>query len=143
MSTSATNNTTSTSGTTQTGQTGQTTPTNPNATLGKDDFLKLLVTQLQHQDPMSPMDDKDFMGQMAQFSSLEQMTNMATDLNQLEYSNQLSQSVSLIGHTVTYTKDDGTMASGVASAVSTDDANQITIKVGDTSVVPADVRGVS
>ena len=43
--------------------------TNPNAILGKDDFLKLLVTQLQHQDPMNPMDDKDFMGQMAQFSS--------------------------------------------------------------------------
>ncbi|HEY1366258.1 MAG TPA: flagellar hook assembly protein FlgD [Gaiellaceae bacterium] len=132
-------NTTST-GTTQSGQAAA---TNPNATLGKDDFLKLLVTQLQHQDPMSPMDDKDFMGQMAQFSSLEQMTNMATNLSELEYSNQLSQSVSLIGHTVTYVQQDGTMASGVASAVSTDDANQITIKIGDAQVVPADVRGVS
>jgi flagellar basal-body rod modification protein FlgD len=132
-------NTTST-GTTQSGQAAA---TNPNATLGKDDFLKLLVTQLQHQDPMSPMDDKDFMGQMAQFSSLEQMTNMATNLSELEYSNQLSQSVSLIGHTVTYVQQDGTMASGVASAVSTDDANQITIKIGDAQVMPADVRGVS
>ncbi len=44
--------------------------------LGKDDFLKILMTQLQNQDPANPMQDKDFVAQMATFSSLEQMTNM-------------------------------------------------------------------
>ncbi|KAA0547934.1 flagellar hook assembly protein FlgD [Bacillus sp. BGMRC 2118] len=44
--------------------------------LGKDDFLKILMTQLQNQDPMNPMQDKDFIAQMATFTSLEQMTNM-------------------------------------------------------------------
>jgi flagellar basal-body rod modification protein FlgD len=46
-------------------------------TLGKDDFLQLLVTKMQHQDPLKPMDDEDFIAQLAQFSSLEQMNNIA------------------------------------------------------------------
>lgn len=44
--------------------------------LGKDAFLQLLITQLQHQDPLEPMDDQDFIAQIAQFSSLEQMQNL-------------------------------------------------------------------
>lgn len=74
----------------------------PSQNLGKDDFIKILITQLTHQDPTAPMEDKEFIAQMAQFSSLEQMTNMAQDFNRLanllsggEASGSLGKSVEL------------------------------------------------
>ena len=53
------------------------TPVNPKGQLGKDEFLKMLVAQLRHQDPLSPMNADDMAAQLAQFSSLEQLTNIS------------------------------------------------------------------
>lgn len=61
--------------------------------LGKDDFIKLLITQLRHQDPMNPVDDKEFIGQMAQFSALEQMQNVSAGINSVRGSTLLGKEV--------------------------------------------------
>lgn len=81
-------------------------------TMGKDEFLRLFVTRLQNQDPLSPMQDEDFIAQMAQFSSLEQLYNMNQNLQSaLTTNGQLSQSISntmstaLIGRTVCVSTD--------------------------------------
>src|SRR5699024_496451 len=73
--------------------------------LGKDDFLKILIAQLQNQDTSNPMDDREFIEQMAQFSSIEQMKNMNTAIQQivnLQSSQSLVQHSELIGKKVTW-----------------------------------------
>ena len=71
-----------------------------NQQLGKDDFLKLLITQLTNQDPTSPMENTEFIGQMAQFSSLEQMTNMNQSFTKMAEMINASQAANTIGKTV-------------------------------------------
>ncbi len=77
-----------------------TTVENNNNNLGKDAFLELLVTQLKYQDPLSPMGNEEFIAQMAQFSSLEQMQNMNTNMEQSLRMDTLSQGAALVGRTI-------------------------------------------
>lgn len=94
--------------------------------LDKDDFLKLLIAQLTHQDPTKPMEDREFIAQMAQFSSLEQMTNMNQEFSKMAGVMAKSQAVSLLGKTVTVTNGAENI-SGVVEEVSGNQFPQVRI----------------
>lgn len=68
--------------------------------LGKDQFLSILITQLRYQDPMQPMQDKEFIAQMAQFTSLEQLMNISSQITDMRQS--LGTASSLIGKKVSW-----------------------------------------
>ncbi|MCR9144484.1 MAG: hypothetical protein NXI24_19760 [bacterium] len=104
--------------------------------LGKDDFLQLLITQLSYQDPTAPMKDQQFIAQMAQFSSLEQMQNMASAVSKMAD----RQGQALIGKFIVG-KDfvSGEQISGVAGAFFFDDAGDSFLKVGGRVVSVNDV----
>jgi flagellar basal-body rod modification protein FlgD len=99
--------------------------TAPASTLDKDAFLKLLVTQMQNQDPLSPADSTQYVSQLAQFSSLEQMQNlnqnivgMATLQQNNALLSQLTESSALIGKTVQWTDaTSGATSTGQVTAV--------------------------
>ena len=107
-----------TDGVTSTGGTDTLTSTNtatrtPSSSLGKDDFLKLLVGQMKNMDPLGEgKDPSDSMAQMTQYSMLEQMQN-------INAATQRSSTIGLIGHTVSYTQADGTTVEGTVDQVTT------------------------
>jgi flagellar basal-body rod modification protein FlgD len=102
----------STTSTTQTPAVAGATGAKSSSALGKDDFLKLLAAQMKYQNPMDPMDNTQFVAQMANFSTLEQITNLAS-------ATSTQNSISMIGRTVSYTGSDSQVHTGVVQSVET------------------------
>jgi flagellar basal-body rod modification protein FlgD len=100
MSTNSVNGTTST-GSTQNTSSSSSTKTS-NSSISKDEFLQILASQLSNQDPMNPTSDTEFIGQMAQFSSLEQMQNLNSTFTNTQAYNMVGKDV-----TATVTASDG------------------------------------
>ncbi len=104
--------------TTQTTSTNSTSSvtTATNDALGKDAFLKLLVAELSNQDPLNPMEDREFISQMATFSSLEQMQNMNNTLTSMSDANKFN-AVQYIGKAIAFTAGDGEEATQKVAVV--------------------------
>ena len=109
------------------------------SSLGMDAFLQLLVTQLQYQDPLSPMDDKEFVAELAQFSSLEQLTEINTGIDKLSTQGKEQQmlgAVNFIGKTIEATGSAVSLADSKASSVTftlPEDATTCMVNVLDSS----------
>lgn len=99
--------------------------------LGKDDFLKILITQLSQQDPTSPMKDQEFIAQMAQFSSLEQMKNISSGISRME----AKQAYSVVGKIISgpdlVTGED---VVGIAGAIFFDSEGKTFVRVNGRTV---------
>lgn len=143
MATSSVTSTTTTTTSTPATGTGTTKSAVNQKGLGKDDFLKLFVAQLQHQDPMNPMADMDFMGQMASFTTLEQISKMAAANETLATQQSMSSAVALIGRTVTYAGPDEQPVTGKVEGVAVKDGKTVLTVSGVEGIAPSTITQVA
>lgn len=120
-----------------------------NKALGKDDFLKLLVTELRNQNPLQPTDNKDFIAEMAQFSSLEQMKNVSSAIEELNvnltfltHQSLLTQGAALIGKQVSGLGENGDIVQGIVDSVKMQNSS-ILLQVGDNTLDLINVTDIS
>lgn len=118
------------------------------AAIGQDQFLQLLVAQLQNQDPLDPVSDREFIAQLATFSQLQQTTNVNTNLGALNASfaqmlalQQLTQGADLVGKTVDFARADGTTGSGRVESLNVENGNYL-LKIGNDTIDLGQVRTV-
>lgn len=103
-------------------------------------FMKLLGTQMRNQNPLEPVKDMEFIGQMAQFSTLEQTTKMSRGMESLNMTSQLAQRAALIGKQVTYAQADGTTAAGIVERLVIDNVNrEMRMVVGGQEIDPTTI----
>ena len=104
--------------------------------MGMEDFLKILLTQLTFQDPLKPMDNQEFMAQMAQFTSLEQTQQLNEKMSALITNQAALQSVGLIGRTVDITTGTGALVSGSVTSLSlAGEAPELTVTAASGAVM--------
>lgn len=110
--------------------------------LGKDSFLKLLVTELRHQDPTRPMEDREFVAQMAQFSTLEQMTNLNNEVKNILGSSRSAEAYGILGKDVdSFDPVTKKQVSGMVSSVFYK-GDELMLKVGNDEVSMKNIHSV-
>ena len=109
---------------------------------GKQDFLKLLVTEMTNQDPLSPMSNQDFIAQLAQMQTLEEMIGMGKSNSQMLHQQEIASASSLIGKTVEAQDEFGGKLSGTVERV-TITANEVKLIVDGVTVALGSVTEIN
>jgi flagellar basal-body rod modification protein FlgD len=124
----------------------KTAPLGSTGQLGKQDFLKLLMAQMQNQDPMKPMDDSAMIAQMAQFAALEETQSLKAVIQQSSNNQTVSQAANLIGKYIRADQSDSTSITGAVTGVrfeKTDGAVTPVVQVGGKDVVYSTINQIS
>ena len=114
----------------------------PTQTVSPDQFLKLLITQLANQDPLNPMDQQQFIGELAQMQSVSEMRQMNTALTAEGQTQQRAAALGMLGRTVQWQDAQGLSQSGKVDAVIVVGDSQVAVKVGKAEVNVGDVQQV-
>ena len=110
--------------------------------LGKDEFLTLLVTQMQNQDPLNPMDNTEMIAQLAQFSSLEQMQNLNESFTNYRQDNSIALSYMLTGATVQLELQNGAVVEGTVEKVFWEN-DEMSVQIGGVAYASTDIYSIS
>ena len=111
--------------------------------MDKDDFLKLLVVQMKHQDPLEPMKNTEAIAQMAQFSALEQMVKVGESMTLMAKGNERMETQNLLGKKVSYySLNKENFATGVVSAIHYEKDGEARITVDDEKIRLKDIASV-
>jgi flagellar basal-body rod modification protein FlgD len=123
-------------------QPSQTTTDDERMGIGRDAFMQLLLAQMRYQDPLNPMEDRDFIAQLAQLNTLEQLEQLNESLSDFMGQQNLLRGAELIGKTIRGTTAQGEYVEGIVVAVRTDGA-EVVVSLGDKDVPLKDVSLVT
>jgi len=143
MSTVDSTNQLSTSGTQMPNSSSSSSSTGGTSSMGENDFLQLMMDQLSNQDPLNPDDPTQYVSELAQFSSLEEETNVATADQDNANQTASTEALALVGKQVTYTDNNGNDQTGTVSSVSFTSSGP-TLTIGsDSGIALSNITGAS
>ncbi|MBB3063497.1 flagellar hook capping FlgD N-terminal domain-containing protein [Microbulbifer rhizosphaerae] len=118
------------------GQVAGTQSLNEQSAVNLDEFLRIFITQLNYQDPLDPVDNREFITQLAEFSNLELSRATQSDISDLLEVNAVSQSLALLGKTVEINGQDGAVIGNVSSIRFSQGAPLLSVVTGNNEIIP-------
>ncbi len=106
-----------------------------NSTISQEDFIRLFLAQLNFQDPLEPMDNSEFLAQMAQFSGLEQDRINGNHLQNISFIDSVNQGAGMLGKTIEFNTQTGTDTGEVTTVSFSNEGPKLTVRMGSGQIV--------